>query len=180
MKRLMAIPFYEVAKAIFLVGIPVALATAFIAGRQAAADALFLWRHWRQKRRARKPRPDTDYGLKDTATVETFIGVLHGDESTTPPLHHTGETPLSRRTTPRVLHPLDDEETVPMLPDGVHGFRIGHRPVEPVLVRSAPEPPAVATPIFDALALQWRTRADAVAFEWLTTLTEERRVEVAA
>jgi hypothetical protein len=147
-------------------------------------DAWWLWKNRRR------------HGLITDADVTDFLGVLNGDaeaerevtaRDTTPLLHHSGEIPVSRlRTTPKVLDfaaedlLVDGEDTVPMLPDGVHGFRIGHRPVEPVLVRSAPEPPAVATPIFDALALQWRTRADAVAFEWLTTLTEERRVEVAA
>ncbi len=133
-----------------------------IALRMAVADWLWL-------RRKRRPKPDTDYGLDDDATVTTFIGVLHGEEPS--PL---GEQPSSRLRAPGFLPmptrvtrtgglfdvefspavPELGETTEPMLPTGVHGYRIGTRPVEPVLIRTGEHRVLdQATPIFDALQL---------------------------
>lgn len=145
------------------------------------------WHTWRN----RKLRPDTDYGLDDDATVTTFIGVLHGDE--TPLLHHTGEIPVSRLRTSgpvtaevRSVRPsgyvllaepmpvvveLDLEDTEPMIPEGVHGFRIGRRPIQMTLIRSESrtgEQVAIAqesTPIFDALGAVPVLDLD-VTFDW--------------
>jgi hypothetical protein len=137
--------------------------------------------------RNRKPVQDKDYGLDDDATVERFMDVLAHEHEPEPPkqihplLHHTGEQPQSRLTaTVRVLGLLDplDGPTEPM-PDGVHGYRIGQRPVQPVMTRTEFEPPAVATPIYDALVAE-RTRVDDLDLEWLAFSWELEQMAVAA
>jgi len=147
--------------------------------RQAIDDALWLWRD-------RKPVQDKDYGLDDDATVERFMDVLAAEHEPEPPkqihplLHHTGEQPQSRLTaTVRVLGLLDplDGPTEPM-PDGVHGYRIGQRPVQPVMTRTESTPPAVLTPIYDALVAELAVRD--LDLEWLAFSWELEQMAVAA
>jgi hypothetical protein len=137
--------------------------------------------------RNRKPVQDKDYGLDDDATVERFMDVLAAEHEHEPEppkqihplLHHTGEQPQSRLTaTVRVLGLLDplDGPTEPM-PDGVHGYRIGQRPVQPVMTRTESTPPAVLTPIYDALVAELAVRD--LDLEWLA-FSWEQEMAVAA
>ncbi|HEX6970250.1 MAG TPA: hypothetical protein VF174_15755 [Micromonosporaceae bacterium] len=158
--------------------------------------AVERYRAWRN----RKPKPDTDYGLKDDATVTTFIGVLHGEPDewddecakcppqASPLLHHTGEQPASRlrlsgpvAAMPVVVE-LDPERTEPMIPDGVHGYPIGARRIEMTLVRREHRTgehvavrPDETTPIFDSLGPYPVLDVD-VTFDWDAVVVETREL----